>query len=122
MRRWWRGGLSVALGFSLTLVATQLQERSRPSTKRDGADLGGIDFDEYCRTHYGDRSSAVHVGATAYGWECWSKKNELLVASQIPVDDACSSQYRTVAYASVTDLNTSTGWACIKGARSATSP
>lgn len=119
MNRWVRGAIALGMGFSLTLVAIQVEESSVEETVPAGTQLGPIDLAGFCRHEYGDRASLIHPNGGAYGWVCWARVKGILNPHGIDADRACELTYGAPVYAEVLRIDDPFGWVCVRGPRTA---
>lgn len=113
--RWVRGGLALAIGFTFTTAVIHIADNSSSPTESAGERLGPLSMREYCRKAYGPRSTAVHLQTGAWGWRCWSQRNQLLDPSEIDPDEACETMFGSPAYARIPDPTSAYGWVCFRG-------
>jgi hypothetical protein len=115
MRRLLTSSLAFIVCFGGAVLAAQ---RSGPNVRRtNGELLGKIDLAKSCADRHGDRSVAVLVHPTAYGWRCASRPNGIFLTSEINFDEACHEQFEKLTFARSWDEAWPYSWECFYGRR-----
>jgi hypothetical protein len=113
MRRLLTSTLVFAIGFA---GATLAAHRSGPVAHRSNGELlGKVDLTKFCVDRNGDRSLALLVQPTAYGWRCASRPNGIFLASEINYDEACRGQFGKQSFAKTWDAAWPYSWECFYG-------
>jgi len=115
MNRFLRGLVALGLGFGLTLLAITLQQASGSERQPKGTPLGTVDMTGYCEARFGERAKAIHPDPGAFGWHCWVSVNGVLKSHEIDLDEACTLQYGSPAYAELISVDDPYGWLCKRG-------
>lgn len=115
MNRWLRGGLALGLGFSLTVLAIEIEQRTSEPDEAAGTLLGSLDMVKYCAAEHGDRARAIHPGSGAYGWQCWLFVGGLLTTYPVDASKGCGRQFGEPAYAEAGDPGDPNSWQCRRG-------
>lgn len=111
MRRSARSLLAVAVGFAGATAVFQAA----------GVDpLGGIgpvaidetDMSDHCRDVYGPTSVAFLAGASAAGWRCSTRENNVFRLVEIDFDSICTGQFGDSMRANNTDPADPYSWEC----------
>ncbi|MGB8860945.1 MAG: hypothetical protein WCC60_16920 [Ilumatobacteraceae bacterium] len=116
MSRLVRGGLALCVGFGFALLAIKVADQGHDHGLPPGTQLGGVDFNEYCRQAYGNASTArLTKSEGAYGWRCWTTVNGIITYHDIDVHDACELLYDGPVYDDTANVNDPYSWQCFRG-------
>ncbi len=103
------------VGLGGSVAAVRLSDGELEPPIEQGARLGPIDVNAYCRRAHGPTAIPVLVRRDADGWRCAIRNNGIFGTSNIDVDLGCTDQYGQVAHGDESNLTWPYLWQCVAG-------